>query len=214
MIHVDRLPEPDILRRSREQWLRNYLERRADDPQTRPSSRQYAHADIRNTLEAMSHCKCFYCETKVGPHQTEVDHYIEVAEAPERAFDWENLYLSCPGCNSKKLSNQHIPVVNCLDPCGNENPAAHLAFEDEIITTKAGSPIGSETIKKYRLDRPELNYLRVKALQRFEKNLRQLRERRADRPLTDPEKEIIRRYKQPDHPFSLMFQVYLADVAP
>ena len=82
-----------------------------------------------------------------------------------------------------------------------------------MITAKDGSSKGLKTVQKYVLGRPELNYLRLKELQRFDKLLRQLHERRGNRPLTGREKEIIRRFKQPDHPFSLMFQVYLEDVA-
>jgi hypothetical protein len=42
--------------------------------------------------------------------------------------------------------------------------------------------------------------------------LRKLHERRGARPLNEEEKEIARRFAQPDHPFSLMFQVYLGQV--
>ncbi len=159
----------------------------------------------------MSYHKCFYCEIKLAA-DSEVDHYIEVAEEPQLAFDWDNLYLSCSACNRKKLSNKAVPVVECIDPCGDDDPAAHLIFEDEIITTKNASPKGLRTIQKYSLDRQELNYSRVRALQLFGKTLRRLHEGRGSRPFTEDEKEIIRRFEQPDHPFSLMFHIYLADI--
>ena len=213
MIHIERFPEPDVLRQNKERWLQSFLERRAEKPGTRPPSGQYGHAEIRRTLAAMSYHKCFYCETRLDADNEEIDHYVEVAEEPQLAFDWENLYLSCRGCNRHKLDNSTIPVVDCVDPCGDEDPAAHLAFEDEIITARGGSPRGFKTIQKYSLDRQELNYARVKALQLFGKTLRRLHERRGSRPLTDDEKEIIHRFEQPDHPFSLMFHVYLADIA-
>jgi hypothetical protein len=89
----------------------------------------------------------------------------------------------------------------------------HITFEDEIVTARNGSPKGFRTIQKHAMDRRELNYLRLKELQRFAKLLLQLYKRRGNRPLTESEKEIIRRFEQPDHPFSLMFQVYLQDIA-
>jgi uncharacterized protein (TIGR02646 family) len=201
------------LQQSKERWLQRFLERRAEKPDARPPSRQYGHAEVRRTLAAMSYHKCFYCETRLEAGDEEVDHYVEVAEKPQRAFDWENLYLSCRGCNRRKLDNSAIPVTECVDPCGDDDPTAHLTFEDEIITAKRGSPRGFRTIQKYSLDRQELNYSRVRALQRFENTLRRLHEWRGSRSLTDDEKEIIRRFEQPDHPFSLMFHIYLADVA-
>lgn len=160
----------------------------------------------------MSYHKCFYCEIKVDTGNDEVDHYIEVAESPEKAFDWDNLYLSCADCNRKKLPNTTIPAGNCIDPCGCDHPAEHLTFEDEVITAKSGSSKGFRTIQKYSLDRPMLNYQRIRALRRFDKTLRRLHERRGARPLNEGEKEIVRQFAQPDHPFSLMFQIYLEQV--
>ncbi len=161
----------------------------------------------------MSYHKCFYCETRPNADNEQVDHSIEVAENPKLAFVWSNLYLSCPGCNRHKLDNSTIPVADCVDPCSDDDPTAHLVFEDEIITAKGSSVKGLKTIQKYCLDRPNLNHSRVKALQQFEKTLRRLREERGNHPLTDDEKEIIHRFEQSNHPFSLMFHIYLTNVA-
>ena len=209
MRRLTRLPEPDILRTRKTQWL----ERFEASGKKHPSASQYGHPEIRSTLQAMSFHKCFYCETKVGAtgQNEEVDHYIEVAEDRSRAFDWENLYLSCQGCNRSKRPNTQIPVQECLDPCGAEDPSDHLTFEDELITTKDSSPLGLKTIQKHALDRGDLNHLRLKALQRFHKALITLHKRRGNRAMTDAEKSILRRYAQPDHPFSLMFQTLLDD---
>ena len=128
----------------------------------------------------------------------------------------ENLYLSCSECNRKKLPNSTIPVNECLNPCDHsENPADHLTFDDENIRAKSGSQKGTQTIRKYGLDRRDLDYLRLKQLQSFDKLLRKLRERQlrdGGRSLTDREKEIVASFKQPDHAFSLMFRVYLDEV--
>lgn len=209
MRRLTRLPEPGVLQQNKARWLERFLA----SGDKRPLARQYGHREIRAALAAMSYHKCFYCETKLETGGEEVDHYVEVAEAPQRVFDWDNLCLACHGCNRRKRPNSAIPAVECLDPCGTDDPAAHLTFEAEMITAKGDSAKGLRTIQKYALDRSELSYLRLKALQQFERLLRQLHERRGTRALTEDEKEIIRRFKQPDHPFSLMFQVYLADVA-
>lgn len=214
MISITRLPEPQILREKREQWLAVYFEHRADNSSTRPDSRQYAHREIKNTLEAMSFHKCFYCETKLRDSDGEVEHYIEVAEAPARAFDWDNLYLSCHSCNRRKLANSTIPVSECIDPCDlTEDPTAHLTFDDEYIRPKANSTKGAQTIHKYQLDRAELDYLRLKQLQLFERTLRELRERQVrdgSKQLNAAEKELLSSFKEPHHAFSAMFQAYLS----
>lgn len=115
MIPIKRLPAPDVLARNEERWRTAFLEQRARAPQKRPSSKQYAHPDIVSTLEAMSHHKCFYCEQSTKQTQRDVDHYIDIAEDPTRAFTWENLYLSCWECNHQKQPHRAIPATCCLD---------------------------------------------------------------------------------------------------
>lgn len=211
MISLQRLAEPDILTKNGETWLQRFLER--SNP--RPDSRQYGHREIRDMLRAMSFHKCFYCERKLSESDGEVDHYIEVAESPELAFVWTNLYLSCDKCNGGKISNLHIPVEECLNPCdGSLDPADHLTFTDEIIRSRNGSLIGMRTIQKYRLDRDQLNYLRAKRLQQFERFVRGLHDVciREGRRLNEVEKEAIASFGQADSEFSLMFRSYLTSV--
>jgi AAA domain/HNH endonuclease len=106
--------EPEILSRNKVQWTARFLERRGQDATRRPESSQYAHDEVVAALRAMSFHKCFYCERRLGEGQHEVDHYVGVAEAPARAFDWPNLYLSCKPCNRKLGS---IAAAECVDPC-------------------------------------------------------------------------------------------------
>jgi len=213
VISITRLPEPAKLIEKKEQWLATYLKKRETKPGSRPDSRQYGHPKIRNDLRAMSADKCFYCEHKLAESEDQVDHYIEVAEKPELAFDWDNLYLSCHACNSKKLPNTTIPVSDCLNPCDpSENPADHLAFEGEYIVSRVGSSKGSATIQKYRLSRPGLDQLRGRELRLFTELVLELRERqrRDGKPPTQSEKEQLASFKEPQHPYSLMFSMYLA----
>ena len=169
----------------------------------------------RNTLRAMSFRKCFYCERKLSESEDEIDHYIEVAESPEKAFHWENLCLSCRDCNRHKTPNSRISVSECLNPCDTTaDPAEHLIFAEEIICPRQGSSTGTRTIQKYRLDRDQLNYLRTKQLQKFERFVRGLYVAcmREGRQLNEAEKEAIASFGQADHEFSLMFRTYLAAV--
>ena len=214
MISITRLPEPARLTKNKEKWLAAFLKKRETKPGSRPDSGQYGHPKIRNDLRAMSFDKCFYCEHKLAESEDEVDHYIELAEKPELAFDWDNLYLSCSFCNSKKLFNTTLPVSDCLDPCDpSDNPADHLTFEGEYIVSRAGSSKGSATIQKYRLSRPGLDGRRREQLLRFRETLSELHEsqiRDGGRPLTQPEEEVLASFKEPQHAFSLMFSTYLA----
>lgn len=208
MIQIIRQPEPAHLAKNRDKWLTKFLEKRANKPDARPSNKQYGHEKIRVVLRAMSHNKCFYCERKLeeGTEQEQVDHYNTITDAPEKAFSWDNLYLSCPECN-KKLAN---PVDECLNPCGNVDPREHLTFDREEI--KFRSALGENTVCKYKLERGTLNHLRVRALQRFGEKLHRLDKKTANLP-SDKRKlvlgELLQQYCSPQQEFSLMFSAYL-----
>jgi uncharacterized protein (TIGR02646 family) len=214
-----RLEEPGVLGENKAKWRAVYIEKRKKDPKCRPSKAQYGHKKIVEALEAMSFHKCFYCERSTRSGGGEVDHYIELAERPDLAFEWSNLYLACAGsngCNQKKASNTSIPVTSCVNPCDPaESPADHLTFYDEMIRPKDGSPKGLETIRKYQLNREPICYNRVKHLRRFDSELRLIHERMIKEGRSHPteeEKEQLRAFAQPDQPFSLMFAVHLREV--
>lgn len=207
MRHFKRLPAPQILSDKKEEWTQKFLQ----GTKPRPDSSKYAHEEIRGTLNAMSFHKCFYCERKLKGIPKEVDHYAEVAEAREKAFEWENLCLACSDCN-KKLPNRSIPNHETLNPCvhSDEEIMGHLTFEDEIIIINNASAVGAQTIRKYRLDSETLDLLRGKHLREFQKLLtiilrNCMREKRSH--LNAQELDVLNRFQQTDQPFSLMFKI-------
>jgi len=212
VIRLERSAEPEVLAQKKEAWTKRFLEARAKDPKKRPESKQYAHPKIVEQLQGMSHDKCFYCEDSVKDGVCEVDHYLEVAERPELAFEWSNLYLACKQCN-KKAPNKEISVNDCIDPCDlNANPDEHLTFDREFIRPRNGSTRGRTTIKKYRLARTGLEHKRVRHLQRFGEVLDEIRKamvRDGRQEMNERELETLRALGQPEAPFSLMFAEYL-----
>lgn len=209
MRQLRRLSCPEILTRKAEEWTRRYLEKRAQNGKPRPESRQYAHPDIVETLAAMSHKKCFYCEHLMNEDEFEVDHYIEVSEAPEKSFAWENLYLCCKTCQ-KRPTEGTVPRAECLDPCdASIDPAAHLTFEKEVILPRNDSQRGRQTIRKYKLDRGKLELLRSRRLQLFYKTLSDSWKQEAQQgrsQLSDEARAVLLRFAEPEAPFSLMFR--------
>lgn len=214
MIPIRRLPAPEVLTEKNAEWTADFLAKRAGEAGLRPNKRRYAHRDVFDVLAAMSHYKCFYCEQSIKPPaNAEVDHHVEVAERPDLAFAWENLYLACSDCNRRKLTNKQIPTTACVDPCDPAvNPLDHLSFNDELVVTRDGSSRGAETIRKYRLDRPDLDGLRAKELKWLHKAALAIDARMiADgRKVRQPaEDELLRSFAQSDHPFSHMLRVAL-----
>jgi hypothetical protein len=197
VIRLTRLPEPAVLTKNGTRWTKEFV----DSSKDRPVSRRYAHKEVKATLRAISHGKCFYCEEAVPETEVEVDHYVEVAEDRELAYAWTNLYLSCRGCNDK-LPEATIPRTSALDPFDPAvDPAEHLRFEDEKIYSRGGSARGQATIGKYKLGRMELDLKRLKVLQELNERLIELL--RAELGWRDCE-PILREFPMPDRPFSAM----------
>lgn len=204
--------EPRVLAEKKAEWLAAYKLVLVKDPRKRPPSSQYAHKEVVDAPERMSFHKCFYCEQSTKESSREIDHFIEVAEDPDGAFVWTNLYLACTKCNDK-LPNRTVPVADCLDPC---DPAmdsrAHLTFEREAIRPRSGSARGRETIRKYKLDRADLDLKRSRMLHLLTETVIGIgRKMNSDgrQVMTHDEKEVLQSFRQPEHPFSLMFIVYL-----
>ena len=162
----------------------------------------------------MSFHKCFYCERKLKSVPKEIDHFIEVAERKDLAYDWDNMYLACDNCNNKS-PNSSIPVTEALDPCRNSDGdiREHLTFEDEIIRAKNDSELGWRTIQKYKFDTNQIDLVRLRALQRFWKLLDQIRVNTIteNRSMSEREKEMLSSFKQRDQSFSLMFDILITN---
>jgi uncharacterized protein (TIGR02646 family) len=136
-------------------------------------------------LEKAFHNKCAYCERIVGhdvpgtfnrfrPNRDALN--LKGSASPDHywwlAYRWENLYLSCVGCDLQK--GKRFPVDGTratrrggkkaiaqekrllIDPC-DENPIAHLVFfEDGLVAAREGSRKGESTIDILGLNRAEL----------------------------------------------------------
>lgn len=215
MRHITRLAIPGILDRKHVEWQKNYDVKRAAKPGLRPDSTKYAHKDIRKQLMSMSHCKCFYCEGLLKDEPKEVDHYIEVAVDPSKAYEWTNLYMACTNCNDK-VPHDSIPVTDALDPCtdSDDEIRANITFEKEVIRAIPDSAKGLKTITKFRLDTELLDAKRAKWLNKINEDIVRiltgmiLEERKM---LNENDMEKLRRYMQPDSRYSLMSEIYIKD---
>lgn len=217
MVPLERGPSPQVLVEKAADWTADYVARRQTSPTMRPRKERYRHEQVLVELRRMSGSKCFYCERKLSEAEEQVDHHLEVAERPELAFDWANLYLACPECNNQKAPNTQIAVTACVDPCERGvRPDVHLVFDDERIEPHDGSALGRRTISKYRLDRQELDLARARVLNEFNKALRVVQDRRirdGGRPMSSEEIRLLRAYGDSARPFSLMVSTLLARLA-
>lgn len=213
MRHIDRLPEPQILSKKKEEWQCKFEQKLARNPKVRPDASKYGHEEIRQQLNSCSFNKCFYCESLLVCSNQEIDHYIEVAIEPSLAFEWTNLYLSCSNCNDK-LDHNSIPVTNVLNPCvdTDEEIKKHITFEKELIRTQNASEKGSKTIQKFRLNTAILDLKRSKWLNKFTTRVIEITNKMHEEGrtvATTEEKNAICRFMQKDQPYSLMCEVFI-----
>lgn len=213
MRHIDRLLEPEILSRKHEWWQQQFDERRAANPKYRPDASKYGNKQIREVLDACSHGKCFYCESKLKGELKEIDHLKEVAIAPELAFTWTNLYLSCHHCNDK-IDHNGIPVEEVLDPCSatDEEIQRNITFEDECICIQPGSDKGLKTIQKFHLNSDSLDLKRGKWLRKITDKALSIQRTmivEGRKQMSASEKQSLLLYVQCDQPYSLMSEIFL-----
>lgn len=213
MRHIERLPIPLILANKHDEWQAKYEERLAVNPKARPDSSKYGHNDIRERLNSCSFNKCFYCESKLKGTLKEIDHYIEVSIDHSKAYDWDNLYLSCSNCNDK-FDHNAIPVTEALNPCvdSDEEIQRHITFEKECICSQPGSEKGLKTIQKFKLDSEVLDLRRSRWLNKLATKAIDIdNDMKADNRTipTEEEKNAIRLFMQKDQPYSLMCEIYI-----
>lgn len=210
MRHIDKGCEPEYLTEHKEQWLKTFIE----SGKPRPESHKYAHKKIVDALWRASYGKCFYCECSLDGKSKEVDHFIEVAERKDLAFDWDNLNLSCDQCNNK-CPNKDIPVEKVLDPCkdSDEDIQNCITFDCHVMHEVNNSEKGRQTITKYDLNSREQRYRRSEFLSQFAKIIISLNCNGVN-SLTDNQKEILRSLTYPTKPYSYMMEVFLKDTLP
>ncbi len=102
--------------------------------------------------------RCMFCEDSRG---VDIDHFWPKSKYPERTFVWDNLVLSCSGCNRDKgtwfeLGADGSPLL--IDPT-RDDPWAHLFYDSKtgivtarfIAATQGPDPRGQYTIERSRL---------------------------------------------------------------
>lgn len=166
MIKVDRIAAPTYLTRFAQKWTDELLAAIQHHNQggEKPSNtlwNKYNKRYVRNTLRAMFHDKCTYCESKIThvayPH---IEHYRSKKKYPRYTFEWENLLLACGICNGSAHKGDNFPLQDSdedkpllLNPC-EDDPERHLEFVQARVVFL--SERGQHTRDLLGLNRDEL----------------------------------------------------------
>lgn len=128
-------------------------------------SRKYVPASLRRRVAARARGRCGYClsdETSVGM-TFEIEHIIPQV-AGGRTVE-ENLWLSCPDCNSYKATRASAtdPLTGELVPLFDPRRQPwheHFAWTDGGVRIEGLTPVGRATVEALRLNRPVLTRAR------------------------------------------------------
>jgi len=138
----------------------------------------YGHPTVKQALIEAQHGKCCFCESKVGI-DGDVEHFRPKGAYKQGkslyypgyywlAYEWENLYLSCTGCNQRQKQNlfplqdpskratNHTQSIAQEQPLfidmGKEDPEDFIAFEGELAHAINGNKRGKSTIDSLGLN--------------------------------------------------------------
>jgi uncharacterized protein (TIGR02646 family) len=140
----------------------------------------YAHKTVKQALIKAQHQKCCFCERLIGT-DGDVEHFRpkqaykqatgEALQYPAYywlAYEWENLYLACTGCNQRHKQNlfplqnpderatNHKQSIEQEKPIfidfGKENPEEFIGFRGEVAYAISGNQRGQVTIDSLKLN--------------------------------------------------------------
>ena len=138
----------------------------------------YGHPTVKQALIEAQYQKCCFCESKIGI-DGDIEHFRPKGAYKQGrslhypgyywlAYEWDNLYLSCTGCNQRQKQN-HFPLedptkratnhTQSLDleqplfiDLGKENPEEFIFFHGEIAHPVNQNKRGRVTIDSLGLN--------------------------------------------------------------
>lgn len=198
----------------------------------------YAHPSVKQALIEAQHKKCCFCERLIGTNG-DVEHFRpkqafkQASGKPLQrpgyywlAYEWDNLYLSCPACNQRHKQNL-FPLQNpdqrasnhrqstdseqplFIDP-GKEEPEAFIRFRGEFAYPVGDNQKGRATLESLKLNDngrslPEARLQRLQLL----KQLWQLVQKSSQNPdnlelqeLSKDAAQLLKKATQADAEFS------------
>ena len=158
MKNVTRSAMPASLAASATKWRDDLLQWIRDNPTaTVPHAlvKHYAQDDVREALRKMYRDQCCYCEGRIRDvSHDHIEHRRPKSEFRNAVFDWDNLHLACPKCNTKK-GNKWSEADPILDAVVDRPIEDHLTYRvgDTGVLRWPKSRRGETTVEHTDLNR-------------------------------------------------------------
>lgn len=153
--------KPEILIQKAEAWRDELLAVLENGEKPSKAIRdRYRHKDIKAAILIETHGKCAYCESKVTHiAHGDIEHIRPKSKVPAKAYEWENITLTCDICNGNKgdyySDDPSQSDEQLIDPYV-DNPVEHFLFMREVVSPRPDSLRGFATEAVIRLTRGEL----------------------------------------------------------
>lgn len=180
--HIKRTEsEPQILKDKGKKWTDDFTAKREANSKHKNSwikDKINYHDEFVSALEKLTDFHCSYCDKYPldgrAKSDNQIDHFQPISKPSfyHLVYEWNNLYLSCAGCNKSKLA-QYSDLI--LRPDVEDYIASEYFFFDtgtgEILVNEINgtekSERAKETIKVFKLNHPSIIKFRLRAIRNY-----------------------------------------------
>ena len=178
------LLKPNVLSTKAKEWTEEFLKKRDINSKfkyTWVKDKINYHDEFVSALEKLTDFHCSYCDKYPLDGRAkidyQIDHFQPISESLfyHLVYEWNNLYLSCGGCNKSKLA-QYSDLI--LRPDAEDYVSSEYFFFDtstgeilvnEIIgTTKSNR--AKKTIEVFKLNHPSIIKFRLRAIKNYSRD--------------------------------------------
>jgi uncharacterized protein (TIGR02646 family) len=119
---------------------------------------------VKTALAKWSHGKCAYCETLINARRSQhVEHFKPKSLFPSLAYDWDNYFLACNGCNGAK--SDKWPTSGGYIRPDQGKPEALFNFEaNGGMSARQADSDAERTVADFGLERSGLRQARRTAI--------------------------------------------------
>lgn len=127
MLKLTKGEKPQSLVDNATAWTAELVEAKKENKDYSEIESRYRQPDVLSGLEAETISKCAYCESRIGavayPH---IEHIMPKGRFLDLTFDWDNLTLACPRCNTRKSTR--VPTPNNFVHPYNDDPEQSFGY--------------------------------------------------------------------------------------
>jgi len=161
---------------------------------------------LKEGLKNMCHQKCAYCESVIATKRTgAVEHFKPKSLFPSLAYDCDNYFLGCGGCNGAKSDKWPMGGGSYVRPDEGDPALLFVFHEDGRVEAAQPSGAAEHTIRDFQLNEEWLCAAREWCIGQVIEELESLLEKpgipiETKRQLAS---EHFARIQQPGNPYSL-----------